>query len=253
MDNGRGKILGILVTLLINGGGVILCGQMFLPQPAKPQESVEILIEPEELPEIEEVQQIEMAAGIEPRSENPKPDADVTLVQRAQAPVVAQRANETEDATIGETGDVEVPEPKREEVIDKRALFSAAKTNAKDTLAPQVAAEASDAIKSGDPLGNTRVGNPDGEPVARLEGRTVMGSLPKPGYNVQTSGKIVVRITVNQNGDVLSAIPGYTGTTLTNKTLWEEVKNAALKSKFNVSRNAPASQEGTITYIFNLK
>jgi len=78
-----------------------------------------------------------------------------------------------------------------------------------------------------------------------------MGSLPLPTYSVQASGRVVVRIMVDRNGNVTSAIPGATGTTVTNKILWDAAKEAALKAKFNTS--STISQEGTITYIFTLK
>ena len=80
-----------------------------------------------------------------------------------------------------------------------------------------------------------------------------MGSLPTPEYTVNMSGTVVVRILVDQYGSVTSATPGMTGTTVQDRTLWEASKQAALKAMFNVSSSAPASQEGTITYIFKLR
>ena len=80
-----------------------------------------------------------------------------------------------------------------------------------------------------------------------------MGSLPLPAYNIQNSGTVVVRIQVNREGTVTSAIAGETGTTVTDRTLWKAAEEAARKAKFNVSRNAPESQQGTITYVFKLK
>lgn len=80
-----------------------------------------------------------------------------------------------------------------------------------------------------------------------------MGSLPLPSYDVQKSGKVVVRIQVDQEGNVTSAIAGDTGTTVTDQSLFKAAEQAALRAKFNISRNAPISQQGTITYIFNLR
>jgi TonB family protein len=80
-----------------------------------------------------------------------------------------------------------------------------------------------------------------------------MGSLPEPEYAVNKSGTVVVKISVDQYGTVISATPGTTGTTVQDRTLWEAARKAALKAKFNLSANAPAVQEGTITYIFKLK
>ena len=81
----------------------------------------------------------------------------------------------------------------------------------------------------------------------------MLGALPNPVYSVQNSGIVVVRIKVDQYGKVLEAVPGIQGTTVTDKTLWEAAKKAALESRFNMSSSAPPVQEGTITYKFNLK
>jgi hypothetical protein len=37
-----------------------------------------------------------------------------------------------------------------------------------------------------------------------------------------------------------------------NQKFWEEAKQAALKAKFNADNNAPAYQQGTISYRFVL-
>ena len=72
-------------------------------------------------------------------------------------------------------------------------------------------------------------------------------------YTSQESGKVVVKIWVDQYGKVQKAVPGVEGTTVTDKALWTAAKNAAMETGFNMSASAPALQEGTITYIFNLK
>ena len=85
---------------------------------------------------------------------------------------------------------------------------------------------------------------------AHLQGRTVLGTLPKPSYSAQAEGRVVVQIKVNQYGEVTDAIPGIEGTTVTDKNLWTAARNAALKAHFNQKADAPAAQLGTITYIF---
>eukprot|EP01029_Cantina_marsupialis_P026861 TRINITY_DN733616_c0_g1_i1.p1 TRINITY_DN733616_c0_g1~~TRINITY_DN733616_c0_g1_i1.p1 ORF type:complete len:314 (-),score=78.42 TRINITY_DN733616_c0_g1_i1:1468-2409(-) len=84
-----------------------------------------------------------------------------------------------------------------------------------------------------------------------LNGRSSL-SIPKPQYNLQESGKVVVEITVDKNGKVVSARPGMPGSTTSNSILFDAAKKAALKAKFNSDTNAPAYQQGTITYHFQL-
>ena len=88
-------------------------------------------------------------------------------------------------------------------------------------------------------------------PSFSLSGRTA-SSLPKPKYPGDDEGMVVVKITVDKNGTVTAAEPGTRGTTIMNQKFWEEAKQAALKAKFNTDNNAPAYQQGTITYKFLL-
>lgn len=226
---------------------------MTISPTVKPRDT-EILIdmEPEELPE-PEPQKIEVKAGKEPRTEVPQPKQPVKLVQKSEAQTVAKRPNLSQESTVGDKGDVEVPEPPREKEINKRALFSSAHNTDKDTLAQQVTEKVSESLTAGHTQGNTKVGNPEGEPSAKLEGRTVVGSLPIPAFTRGEGGKVVVKIVVNQDGRVISAIPGAPGTTLNDSEIWASAKKAALGAHFNVSRTAPEAQEGTITYIFRVR
>ena len=118
---------------------------------------------------------------------------------------------------------------------------------------PHSAAEASDGFKAGQPDGNTREGKTEGNANAHVKGRNVVGSLPRPSYNSQLEGTVVVQVKVDQYGNVTEAVAGAEGTTVTDKNLWNAARNAAMKAHFNMDANAPAVQTGTITYIFKLK
>jgi len=85
-----------------------------------------------------------------------------------------------------------------------------------------------------------------------LEGRNPE-SLPKPEYNYQIEGKVVVEITVDKYGNVTDANPGVKGSTTLEATLLAAAKKAALKAKFDRKPDAPAYQKGTITYYFRLQ
>ena len=83
-----------------------------------------------------------------------------------------------------------------------------------------------------------------------LAGRSAL-SLPKPDYPGNVDGVVVVRITVDKNGNVTAAESGVTGTTIMNSQLLTTARQAALKAKFNADENATV-QSGTITYRFVL-
>ena len=78
-------------------------------------------------------------------------------------------------------------------------------------------------------------------------------SLPKPDYNYQIEGKVVVEITVDKYGNVTAAIPGVKGSTTLDANLLAAAKKAAKKAKFDKKPDAPAYQKGTITYYFKLQ
>ena len=215
------------------------------PPPA--EKSILVEFEPEK-----EIKPIEAAAGREPRTPDPDPSKPVTLVQKSESPVaVGKKQNLSKEATVGDKGDVEVPEPARKKEIDQRALFPAANNNQKDTLAPQTADRITDALNAGHAAGNTRNGSNVGEPSAKLEGRSVMGSLPLPNYHVQESGTVIVKVLVDREGNVVDAKP--VRITTTNSALIKASVEAALKAKFNTSESAPDLQEGTITYKYKLR
>jgi len=83
-----------------------------------------------------------------------------------------------------------------------------------------------------------------------LSGRTAQ-SLPKPRYDEQEDGTVVVKITVDRNGNVVNATTdGVRGSTTTNKNMHAEAISAARRAKFNLKADAPPEQIGYITYTF---
>lgn len=86
-----------------------------------------------------------------------------------------------------------------------------------------------------------------------LSGRSAL-SLPKPQYPGDDAGVVVVKVTVDRTGRVTSAEAGVRGTTIMDKSFWNEARQAALKARFNEasSNDAPAFQQGTISYRFVL-
>jgi len=78
-------------------------------------------------------------------------------------------------------------------------------------------------------------------------------SLPKPVYEYQEEGKVVVEVSVDRSGKVTQAIPGIKGSTTLNEYLLKVAKEAALKARFDPKSDAPVIQKGTITYNFILR
>ena len=107
---------------------------------------------------------------------------------------------------------------------------------------------------AGDPNATNRKGTGLGSEGVdySLKGRNHIGNLPKPVYNVQESGRVVVRIVVDREGRVTHAEHRLQGSTTTSSALINAAIDAARKTRFNSDPNATPSQEGTITYVFDL-
>lgn len=247
----RSRTAGVALTLSFHVVAVVCffcAGFTYLDPPPPDQE--QILIEFDD-PQPEKYEQV--WNGTRPQAAKPDPTQPLNLVQQAEAQNQGTKSNEAPEATVDDFGDVDIKEPPREPEIDRRALFHAADNKTeKDTLAPQVSDKVSDALKAGHAQGNTKIGETSGQPNAKLAGRSVNGTLPRPSYAVQNSGKVVVDIRVDNYGNVQKAVAGAEGTTVTDKTLWQAARKAALGAHFNMSAEAPPLQQGTITYIFKL-
>ena len=107
----------------------------------------------------------------------------------------------------------------------------------------------------GSPEGNSSAGattGVGGYGSFSLNGRSIgEGGLPRPVYNVQDEGRVVVTITVNPAGYVIAtSINRQTNTV--NPALRKAAEDAAKKARFNAVEGVN-NQTGTITYYFNLK
>ena len=85
-----------------------------------------------------------------------------------------------------------------------------------------------------------------------IQGRSIVGSLPSPVYNSNTEGRVIVNITVDASGSVVSATYSERGSTTSNSELVNAALSAAKNAKFNTVNNA-TNQTGTITYNFRLQ
>ncbi|MGM0635082.1 MAG: energy transducer TonB [Bacteroidota bacterium] len=110
-------------------------------------------------------------------------------------------------------------------------------------------------------------GDPDGDPDAssyygtgtgldgdgnyKLGGRKALNKT-KYTQECNETGTVVVRIEVNQNGEVIRAKAGVRGTTNSSRCLLEPAERAARETNFNNDTNAPSRQVGYITYEFRL-
>lgn len=247
----KAKLTGVILTVVLHVCAVALVsfsGIKYLYPP--PQENTFLL----DFTEEEEIEQ--NLYGNLVRGEDVDPQEHVEIVQRSESPNESTAQNLTPETKQDSFGDVETPapQPKEEPKLDPRAAFPGMAKKDTSLTAPHSAEQAGNEFKDGQARGNTTLGATAGKPNAHLPGRTVgKGGLVKPKYSTQESGVVVVSIWVDQYGQVTKAVAGADGTTVTDKTLWQAARNAALETHFNMDGDAPVLQEGTIIYIFNLQ
>jgi outer membrane biosynthesis protein TonB len=104
----------------------------------------------------------------------------------------------------------------------------------------------------GSGLGDKGSGTGDKGISYNLQGRGFQ-ALPRPKYDYQGEGIVVVEVSVDRSGKVVQATPGTKGSTTLDEYLLKVAKEAALGARFEVKQDAPVIQKGSITYKFILK
>ncbi|MDR1199236.1 MAG: TonB family protein [Prevotellaceae bacterium] len=183
--------------------------------------------------------------------------ATVKIANRIREPK-ANSKPDTRPVTAGAEGDVERYEPPQPKV-NENALFRSTtegtdEGDERNKIKDNSLYNGSGTNEEPSRTANTPTGFTTSEKGVSfsLQGRSAAGGFPKPAYNLQKSGKVVVEIRVDQSGAVTYAHATAKGSTLQDDTLWKAAEAAARRARFNVDKNAAPTQGGTITYIFTL-
>ena len=139
-------------------------------------------------------------------------------------------------------------------VINQNALYKGKKSSGTGQGDGTGTVAGNQGKKEGDPLSDSYngTGSGNGGVALSLVSRRFV-NLPSIKDDGQKSGKIIVEIRVDKNGNVVSAKAGARGTTLTDPLLWDKCETAALGSRFNTLESAPETQIGTIVFNFKVK
>lgn len=257
----QNKAQGIVGTLIVHGLLFVLLWLLVLRTPPKIEESG--------LPV--ELGNVELSSGT---------DYDLTEVEVAQnepvepaitqpstptidEPLLTQEVEETveipssENTIIDEQTEEQIEAEKRAEAeriareADKKIAGAFGKGN---QMSNRGAATESNGVE-GSQKGNSTVGTTSGVGgygTFDLSGRSLgRDGLPRPVYNIQDEGRVVVTITVSPSGNVIAtSINSRTNTV--NPTLRKAALEAAAKAQFN-SVDVVDNQMGTITYYFKLR
>ncbi len=248
------KIAGISLTLLTYAILVPLLSFKGLSYIYPPPEETSFLLDFSS-----DMEPVKADYGEQAQSETVDTEKPVELVQKSESPVEAPVKEQPRESAPDNFGDVQVPAPEAEKpVINEKALFPGMGKKVSEASSPHSAKTSTPTFKAGQSDGNAKDRAPiEGRSNAHLQGREVVGGLVKPDFKIQEKGIVVVKIWVDVYGNVVNATAGMPGTTVVDKTLWKEARNAAMKTHFSkidkITESTPEKQEGTITYIFDLK
>lgn len=166
-----------------------------------------------------------------------------TDVRRDIAPAHVERA--VKEQSVQTTGEAEATQ-----TINPNALFRPVAGNSEEVATGnRLAPDGEKESHRGEGAGYNLQGSDQLD--AGLQGRGLREGLPKPSRSYNTAGRVVVYVTIDGNGDVLTAKVDLSGTTTSNETLRRLAVEAALKAKFKPSQRT--AQGGRITYDFKLQ
>ena len=136
------------------------------------------------------------------------------------------------------------------QTINRRAMFQSNSdgVDEPEDLGNPYAQQGDENLAQGDGGGLNPIGNDQLD--EGLRGRGLVGNLPVPSYPGNASGKIVIRVAVDQHGQVTSAAYEPKGSTSSDAALIAAAIEAAKRARFTESRSF--AQGGTITYNFRL-
>lgn len=210
-------------------------------------------------------QDIEEAPEVTAAKKKAKEEAEAKAKAEAQAKAEAKAKAEAEAKAKAEAEAKAKAEAERKAAITKKAQSAANAFSGSGTGGTGTSTSSTGQGTGSNPFGNqgsstggngsgsgSGSGNGNGTGAGySLNGRSIVGSLPKPNDNSNLSGKIVVAIEVDSSGNVISAKAGAQGTTIGDATLRRQAENAAMKAKFSGITDK-VTQSGTITYIFTV-
>lgn len=170
-----------------------------------------------------------------------KQPKEKTLPQKIEDSIVLAKKKEEQQKKKEEAEKKRLEEErhKKEQAINNRVAgaFGIKKTESNNQNSP---------FGNSDNKANKSSGN-----SFNLTGRSITGGFPLPAYTHQEEGKIIIKITVDPEGNVIFA-EIENGTNIDNGSMRKSAIDAAKRAKFN-SINGANNQSGTITYVYKLK
>jgi len=276
---------GIIGTVLLHGIILLVLCFVFLSGTEKQEESgVPVMLGDADFSQgdadsyrLTEVEKMEEFVSEEMARECPDPvtsneevitqneEENVAMKPATSADKKEMKKEPVKEQLLKKTVKKEIPKPVEKTEAEKKAEAERA---AAEVAAKRIAGAFGKGSSMGDKgnagVGSGMQGSPSGNAADGmttgvggygtfdLNGRSLgEGGLPRPVYNVQEEGRVVITITVNPAGQVIgTSINKRTNTV--NAALRKAAEDAARRARFNRVEGVN-NQTGTITYYFKLR
>ncbi|HDZ41168.1 MAG TPA: hypothetical protein ENH59_05765 [Bacteroidetes bacterium] len=255
--------------ILINFGTDETGSGLLEPAPSSSQEESS---QAEEIPaapvtesrteETQMTQDFEEAPVVEKKVEQPDPETEKRRREALEAERTRQQQLEEErlrkEAEEAEKRRLEEEQQRRTDIMNRtrdaleRANARGTDTNANEGIAGGRGNQGVETGVAGAANYGEGSGTGDKGVSFDLSGRQAR-SLPKPNYDIQSEGIVVVEVTVDRNGNVTQAVAGVKGSTTLEEYFLRVARDAAMAAKFDRKPDAPVFQKGKITYHFILR
>ncbi|MBQ4526021.1 MAG: energy transducer TonB [Bacteroidaceae bacterium] len=276
-DNKKERIVGLLGTLLVHGVLFFLLWFLFIRASEPQAESgVPVLLGTEllaqgggdryEMTEVD-VQPVPQEISAQPENNFSQVGEEFISQDIEETVAIEQKKEDKKEENVVPVQPIEQPTPEQPKEKTEAELRAEAEKAAAEAAARSIAG----AFGKGNSMSNrgeattgtgiqgSTEGNSETGKVAStggygpkldLSGRSPIGGLPLPVYNVQEEGMVEVAIDVAPSGKVIRASVRRANTG--NSVLRKAAEDAARKAVFNVVDGVD-NQTGSITYYFKLK
>ena len=257
----KDRMISGLTTFVVMLLSIVLCSWLGYKLPNPPIEEEGMGVAGEVLGEIEGLGNNDEATFDDNSASSPSSSAPEESYTTSEEPTPVAKTPKSEEKPT--------PSPPKESVKTPSNNSNASQTETpKPTTNPNASfprrnRNATGGEGKGTATGSGQQGSPDGTQGAqggegkgigadyRLGSRGLSGTLPVPPKKQRDKqGDVVVEIWVDREGNVVDVNAPAKGSTIYDKTIVEEAKQAASKAHFSKDPNAKEKEKGTITYYF---
>lgn len=205
----------------------------------------------------EEPSKAEHANHVKPSKVTPAPATEQrTQTEQSDRKVVTQNTEDAPEVNASKKPNkavsTEAPSRPAKPTLNQNALYKGKTNGASGEGDGTTNTPGNQGKPTGSTLANNYNGTGSGNGGLALPNRSWV-SKPTVEDHHRNTGKIVVEIRVDKNGNVIFAQAGAKGTTITDYDLLTRCENAVRNTRFNASDNAPDVQVGYVTFVFKVQ